>query len=381
MTDLAFRNVQKQGGAVFPDVKTDAPAALHFGDPAAEYQAAKDECALFDLSDRTQIEITGKDRVTFLHNFCTNDIKNLKPGEGCEAFITNLKGRVLGHFFVFVEENAIWLETVPHAAEPLLEHLGKYILAEDVKLHDRSAEYGELFISGPKTFENVIQPACWVTDRFEQLYGHLHLIPEEDLCRCIRRADLLGAEGFLISVKREAIDQFWSALLSGKLASVKSSVESTAEEHDAESKTVLRPAGFLAFHALRIEAGMPLYGIDISGDNLAQEVGRTKQAISFTKGCYLGQEPIARIDALGHVNRELCVLKLSTGSAPPVGSVVKTEDGSAEIGNITSSVLLPLDNTPLAMGYLQTLHNAPGTSVVVQIDDISILATVFRPEG
>jgi folate-binding protein YgfZ len=142
-----------------------------------------------------------------------------------------------------------------------------------------------------------------------------------------------------------------------------------------------RPAGSLAFHALRIEAGMPLYGIDISEDNLAQEVGRTKQAISFTKGCYLGQEPIARIDALGHVNRELCGLKLSTGSAPPPGRAVNSEDGSKEIGSITSSVLSPLDNTPFALAYLKSQYLTPGTRVSIPIDDASIPATVFQPEA
>jgi folate-binding protein YgfZ len=358
MNQSSLQEAQQQAGAVFPDVETDAPFALHFGDPAAEYQTAKNECALFDLSDRTQIEIIGKDRVAFLHNFCTNDIKKLKPGEGCEAFITSIKGRVLGHVSVFVEEESLWLETVPHAVKPLLNHLGKYVLAEDVELHDRSAEYGALFISGPTAFETVIHPAFRVTDPFD-LYGHLNLegVSDEDSSRCVRRVDLLGAEGFLVSVKREAIAEFWKGLPAGK------------------------PAGSTAFHTLRIEAGMPLYGIDISEDNLAQEAGRSKQAISFTKGCYLGQEPIARIDAMGHVNRELCGLKLSTGSAPPPGSAVKSEDGSKEIGCITSSVLSPLDNTPRALGYLKPQYLTPGTSVVVQVGDASIPATVFQPEA
>ena len=386
MNKSSLHEAQQQSGAVFLNVETDAPVALHFGDPAAEYQTAKNECALFDLSDRTQIEITGKDRVAFLHNFCTNDIKKIKPGEGCEAFITNTKGRVLGHVFVFVEENAIWLETVPHAAEPLLEHLGKYILAEDVELHDRSAEYGELFVSGPDAFDLVIRPVvCMVSEvpNSLELYGHcVQDLSEEALYRCVRRVDLLGAEGFLVSVKREDIAEFWRFLHDPARtlqADAEKSRESLILELRSGSKMRRRPAGSLAFHALRIEAGMPLYGIDISEDNLAQEVGRTKQAISFAKGCYLGQEPIARIDALGHVNRELCGLTLASCSAPPAGRVVKSEDGSKDIGSITSSALSPLDNTPRALAYLKPQYLTAGMRVSVQIDNASIFATVFQP--
>ena len=336
-------------------METDAPTALHFGDPAAEYRKAKNEAALFDLSDRTNIKITGKDRVTFLQNFCTNDIRKLNPGEGCEAFITSIKGRVLGHVFVFVEADAIWLETVPHAAGPLLEHLGKYLLAEDVELHDRSAEYGELFFSGPKSSEKLM-PLIGNAASFGQ-HGH-GMTKWNEISIVCRRIDFLNEPGFLLSIARDHLGDLWRLLC-----------ETT------------KPAGADVFQALRIESGFPFYGIDISEENLAQEVGRTKQAISFTKGCYLGQEPIARIDALGHVNRELRGLKLSTGFAPPAGSAVKSEDGTKEIGSITSSALSPLDNTPRALAYLKPQYLTPGTSVVVQVGDNSIPATVFQPAG
>jgi len=264
----------------------------------------------------------------------------------------------LGHVSVFVEEESLWLETVPHAVKPLLNHLGKYVLAEDVELHDRSAEYGALFISGPTAFETVIHPAFRVTDPFD-LYGHLNLegVSDEDSSRCVRRVDLLGAEGFLVSVKREAIAEFWKGLPAGK------------------------PAGSTAFHTLRIEAGMPLYGIDISEDNLAQEAGRSKQAISFTKGCYLGQEPIARLDALGHVNRELCGLRLCSIPAPEPGSPVFTSDGQKEIGTVTSSSVSYRDEKPVALAYLRSKFVQPGTQVAVKRSDERVDAVVFRPES
>ena len=93
MSKSPLTSVQKRAGAL---LSRDESVALHFGNAAAEYESARNACALIDIGDRTQIEITGNDRATFLHNFCTNDIKALQPGEGCEAFITNVKGRVLG---------------------------------------------------------------------------------------------------------------------------------------------------------------------------------------------------------------------------------------------------------------------------------------------
>src|SRR5688572_19506571 len=114
------------------------PLPANHGDPAAEYRAAREAAALFGVSDRTQIEIAGSDRVKLLHNFCTNDIKRLQPGDGCEAFITNVKGRVLGYVFIFVGSESIWLDSAPNTETGLLAHLGKYVLIEDVELRPKS---------------------------------------------------------------------------------------------------------------------------------------------------------------------------------------------------------------------------------------------------
>ena len=130
------------------------------------------------------------------------------------------------------------------------------------------------------------------------------------------------------------------------------------------------------FHALRIQAGFPLYGIDITEDNLAQEVARTKQAINFQKGCYLGQEPIARIDALGHVNRELRTIKLEAALAPAPGSVVKDPQGKA-IGHVTSYAMRPDDHVPIALAYIRHEHLHPGTEILVHCEDEDVPAKVL----
>jgi hypothetical protein len=129
------------------------------------------------------------------------------------------------------------------------------------------------------------------------------------------------------------------------------------------------PAGAAVFEALRIEAGFPRYGVDITDDNIAQEAGRTRQAISFTKGCYLGQEPIARLDAMGHVNRELRGVRLADGPVPLPMSAVFDEGGGQQVGTITSAALSYADNKPVALAMLKTHATRPGTNVQVRLGE------------
>ena len=292
---------------------------------------------VYDVSDRTQIEVVGVDRAKFLHGFCTNDIKSLQPGQGCEAFLTNIKGRVLGHVFVFAGAQSLWLETVPGQEAAIISHLDRYVIREDVQLIGRSTDRGELFVNGTHAAQLLMLDEglalCGTVAR--EAFGS----PVD-----IRRADMLGQPGFLLSVSRAAVDATRQSLLA---------VGCAAETVDQ-------------FETRRIEAGFPHYGRDISEDNLAQEVARTRQCISFTKGCYLGQEPIARLDAMGHTNRELRRIRFEPGALPVVGSVIVAADTADEAGVVTS--VAPLSSTAgetAALGYLKTRFCAAETRVRV----------------
>ena len=348
-------------------------AVADFGNPRAEYQAAQTEAALFDLGDRSQVEVTGRDGQKFLHNFCTNEIRGLQPGQGCEAFVTNIQGKVLGHIFVFVTPHSIWIDSVPGSGQKLISHLSKYAITEDVEFHswagewagaagDSTGEWGELFVSGP---ESAARLAGLSGDLGElRPYGHgAGGVANYPLFT--RRVDLLGQPGYYLVCRREGLVRLWQQL----------------------ANLGFRPSGFEAFHGLRIEARMPLYGLDINEDNLAQEVGRTSQAISFTKGCYLGQEPIARIHALGHVNQELRGLRLSrdggTGEDPPVlipapGTPVLARGETKEIGRVTSSGFSYAGDCVVALAYLRRNYLAAGSEVTVKIGDREFAATVFE---
>lgn len=346
MTD-SLREIQLASGGIMEGDR----APCHYGDPEREYASATTAAALFDLTDRAHVEITGNDRHAFLHNFCTNDIKKLEPGQGCEAFVTNIKGRVLGHVFVFATETALWLETVGGAEAKLIAHLDRYIIAEDVELFDRTPEFGELLVSGPAANERLRSLGVATADGpLAHVASEWNGIPLD-----ARNVDWLGNPAVLLLASRDQIPRLWQSLTEGEIP----------------------PAGGDCFHALRIESLFPLYGVDITDEQIAQEVGRTSQAISFVKGCYLGQEPIARLDAMGHVNRALRGLRLESGPAPAAGSAV-IDDAGNNIGSITSTAISPGSGQPVALAYLRRGSLEPETTVVLQEGNIP--AIVFATD-
>lgn len=301
---------------------------------------------LFDVSDRVQIEVTGRDRVKFLHSFCTNDIKKLQPGQGCEAFVTNVNGKVLGHIFVFAERDSLWLESVAGATATLLPHLDKYLITEDVRFADRSAEFAELLLAGSSSTELLERLGLSVSSL--PRYGHLSHGSDAMPLRSLRRVDWFDSPTWLLSMPVVQRDEIQRAL----------------------TQTGAQLANDDEFHSSRIAAGFPIYSIDITEENLAQEVGRTALAISFTKGCYLGQEPIARIDAMGHVNRQLCRLELSWGPPPSFGTPIldKSAPDGKPIGTITSSASKRVADADesLALAYLRSGFAKAGSQVFVE---------------
>jgi glycine cleavage system aminomethyltransferase T len=148
----------------------DPMEAVHFGKAPKEYQHARKRAAVFDLSRRGHLEFIGKDRQKFLNGFCTADVLNLKPGEGCEAFLTNIKGKVVGHGFLFAGEDSLWLETTSDSVQPIMGHLSQYIISEDVDFLPKSEEWGELYLSGPLAADGLEAMAANVADL--PLYGH-----------------------------------------------------------------------------------------------------------------------------------------------------------------------------------------------------------------
>lgn len=348
--ELRLREKQAQYGAVFAPESGESSPPLSFGSAREEYAAATRKAAVFDAGNRTLLELSGADRARFFHSFCTSDIKRLKTGEGCEAFIPSVKGRVIGHVFVDATESSLWLDADPGQAERLVPHLERYIINEDVQIADRTADWGELIVVGLEAADRIGRLGIDVAALKNLEHRHCDAV---EAAR-VRRFDIEPHRGFVFCVPRDRLADLW----------------------DRFCQADMRPAGWDVWNALRIEAGRPVYGVDISEENLAQEVGRTKTAISFTKGCYLGQEPIARIDAMGHVNRELRSLRVADEPIPPAGSRVFADAAhSSQVGTITSSAYSFSTNSPVAMAVIRSNASAPGSQVFV--DGQSSPAIVF----
>lgn len=333
-----------------------ATLAGDFGDPRAEYRAARESAALFDLPDRTQLELTGRDRAKFLHNFSTNDIRGLTAGHACEAFLTSVQGKVLAYVSVYATADSLWLVSVPGCAGPIIAHLSRYQISEDVTFTDRSAELGTLLITGPRAEE--IVTAIFPAAALLPVSPSVTTTTIDHGVFQLRRHDLLRLPGFLVAAPLSLLEGCRERLLDAGCVR----------------------AGRSAFEALRIEAGFPFYGIDITDANLAQEASRTARAISFTKGCYLGQEPIARIDALGHVNQQLRGLQLVGGPVPPPGSEVLTPGlEPRKIGVVTSAALSYGADRPVALAYVRRGFEIPGTALEVRVNTATVPAVVFWP--
>lgn len=317
-----------------------------FGDAQAEYRAARDAAAVFDVSDRTQLEMTGADRHSFLHNFTTNNINALPAGRCCEALLCNVKGRILGHVFVFAGTETTWVDSVPCQGDFLTSHLERYHLLEDFTLTDRTAARGEFLVTGPQSAATLSAAGIDVTgvENLSCQTREVEFSGGPSLTLELRRMDVFGGPTYWLSGDQDDMTPLWNALTeAGAVAS-----------------------GRNAMQTLRIESAFPWYGIDLSDENLGQEACRTAQAISFEKGCYLGQEPIARIHAMGHVNRELRRFLIDSREQPAAGTaLLNPADDSREIGRITSVAWSWEHDCPIGLGMVRTKFSKPGSQVTL----------------
>jgi tRNA-modifying protein YgfZ len=303
----------------------------------------------------TKIELTGRDRTKFLHNLCTQDIKGLEPGHGCEAFLTNAQGRILYFVRAFADAESLWLDTVPGVAKTLLAHLDHFRISERVEMTDRSSQFAQVLFMGPKARDCLV--AAGASAPASGDLAHANVVLAGQNCALIHIATLVQP-AYELRIPAAYVADIWQAMWR------------------AAMPLGLLPMGTSAFDSLRVEAGWPEYGRDIDETNLPQELGRTERAVSFTKGCYLGQETVARIDALGHVNKHLVGLMIpSERDLPPSGAQIIL--GDKVLGQVTSSAYsVPLGHA-IAMGYVRRGHERPGTELVIESRNKAVRAVVY----
>jgi folate-binding protein YgfZ len=321
---------------------------------ANDYDRARTGAALFDISDRGKVELTGVDAPSFLHNMSTNDILNLPLGAGCEAFFTTAKAKAVAHALIYHVRiadgrDALWLDVAPGQAEHLIRHLDRFLIAEQVEMADRTADFAQFHLAGPNA-KQVLERA--IGDAIPDLEPLQHMertFGASAVCH-IRRHDPLGVPGYdLVCLKTRAGEVQQQLIAAGAA-----------------------PAGLETYEVLRVEAGTPVYGPDIDENRFVVEVGRT-DAICYTKGCYLGQEPIVMArDRAGHVNRAFRGLKMSDVAAP--GTKLVAADVK-EVGVVTSSVVSPRLG-PIGLGYVRRGHEEAGMTLNVGSADSGQSAVV-----
>lgn len=254
-----------------------------------------------------RLVLTGADRVKFLHGFCTADIKRMVPGEIREAFVLNTKGKLVGHVQVLCGEDSLELLTWPDQAAGLREHLDRYVIREQVAF--------TLSTAAPALF--LFAESGSLPDSLLELApGHWRESPLPPGSCLLAAGDFCGPG---------------CVLLAGT-ASPTASLEELAAWLETSFGAIRVEPADLEFH--RLNHGYPKFGVEADSETLPQELHRDRQAISFDKGCYLGQETVARIDSLGHVNRLLVKLTVLAGELPPLPADLL--QGETRVGKLTS---------------------------------------------
>jgi folate-binding protein YgfZ len=322
---------------------------IDYGDSAAEYRAVRGGVGLVDRSDRGVIEASGRDRAAFLHALLSNDIKALGPGQGCEATLLDVHGKVQVMLLVWALDDRILLVTPPGMAATTYEMLDKYLFAEKVALEDVSEAHALSLLAGPDAAALV-----------KRLAGAM---PPETPWASVG-GTLDGVEVRLVRGGGETGEpEVW----------VLAPADAGARVREAVIAAGARPVGAAAVEMLRIEAGTPRYGGDVDASVLLPEIP-FDALLSQTKGCYPGQEVVVRIRDRGHVNRHLRGLILDAGPAPAPGAEVRA--GDAPVGHVTSATDSPALGRPVALAFVRRQHAAAGTRVEIRDGSRIVGATV-----
>ncbi len=349
------RSLLAAWGARFRDAGG-VEVAEAFSDVAAEHAALRGACGLIDRFDLATFRVTGDDRTTFLQGMLTNDVARLAPGQGCRAAFLTVQGRVVADPCVFVCEGEILLQCLPEAAPGLLDGLRRHLVADDVEIDDVTGDVATLSIQGPQA-AGVVATILRTPITLAEEFDHQQMRLGEQRVRLLRVGEF-GGPGFQLQCPTDRAAEAWRIVM------------------DRGQPCGLVPVGAAAAEIRRVEVGIPRYGVDMDASRLVLEVG-LRDAISATKGCYLGQEVVERGTARGHVNRKLTGLRLLADVVPPRGAAVLVD--GVEVGTVTSAVDSPAAGCPVALAYVRREHLAPGGSICVRTPAGMVAAEIEPP--
>ncbi len=308
-------------------------------------------------NDRCWLEVTGKDRLSWLHNLTTNAIKTLKPGEGNYAFVLNIQGRMLFDLNAMICEDSIAIDVDRRWLPVALKHFNKYIIMEDVAVKDRTGEFVRFACVGEKTPE-VAQGIGFSQAKVAPLLNLVQIPTASNSVTYAFRSDFCGPFAVEFVATKESSEGFERTLREA----VSSQPHSTLTEKVIEFT--------------RIEHGIPWPGFEITDEYLPAETRQLSRAVSFQKGCYLGQEVVERMRSRQVVARQLVLLKVDGAESPPREAEIRGAD-EKPVGKVTSTCHSIVHGTPIALGYVKTAAASVGNKLAVHWNGQSAVATVL----
>lgn len=318
-----------------------------YGGFEGEYWAAREKAGIAIRSDLGLLTLVGRDRSTFLNGLLTNDIANLKEHQGIRACLLTPKARIQAELYVHNLGEKLLVETGNADPSKIKAVLDRFIITEDVQIQETKGKLTLLTVQGPKAAET-INEAVRVDVSALQRLANQELGPST-----IVNHDRIGKSGYDIILPAEESDAVWQGFL---------------------LKGVV-PVGATALNILRLEACIPRYGVDIDENTLVLEAGM-KDAISFSKGCYMGQETVARATFIGHVNKRLA--QFIANSKVSLGPATKLYVENREAGSITSSDYSPALKNVVGLSYVQRDFAKEGTRVQVRTGQGPVDATITK---
>ena len=327
---------------------------LVYTDSNQENNIVRSDVGIADLSYLSTLCLTGEDRAKFLHRIISNDVENLSLGEGNYATLLTNRGKIIGDLRVYILPERIYISTAPECEQQVYTELDKYIIADDVELTIATEQVGTIAVHGPNSTELV--ESVLGLDGLRNLPEHHSQYCEVDnqWIACVSSHDL-GEYGYHLYTSSDALAWLWN-----KLKDVNENIAYI---------------GWEALETLRIEAGTPRCGTELT-DAIFPLEAELDHAIDFEKGCYIGQEIVARMKYRGHPNRLLRGIEILADEPVQQESPIIVDD--KEVGWVTSSTYSSTLEKPIAMGYIRMAHTKEGCPIQIQTSDGKIDGTVVK---
>ncbi len=336
--DTPLRSIHESAGAQIADY-CGCLLPARFSDTREEYRFARESAGVADKNCRAIFNFTGPDRVRYLNAVLTNNIRDLQPGQGISSLLLNPQGHILAEISTFVMPDRILAVTYAASRERAAATLEKFIIMDDVTLEDVTDQLGAISVEGARTPEVLRSLGAPSFDSLPEM-GHAEAQIAGIACRMFRRSPG-GVPGVEFIAQRGDLPKLWHALV------------------QAARAVGGGPIGYDAINILRLEAGIPWFGYDFDETVIPHEAGLEGSHISYTKGCYTGQEIVERVRSRGHVNRRRVGVAFTGSEVPPPKTPLLA--GGAEVGRVTRSGFSYALGCPIGMAYVRRENNSPGS--------------------